>query len=290
MRSDRVGRHRRHQAALSLHQPVYHTGIVFAPGGMPAASLPAPRRVAAAGEQGARIPGCQRRVPADRPRALFDECGGFDEAYLQRLRGHRPVPAGAAARPEGRLLHQRLHLSLRPDLRGPDGRRRPERGALREQWADRVRIDRDEYLARDRRRWRAGANGAGVPVTRCADDCIYLADDLGQGSALTWVNVELALALQDRGVPVFINGSRRCRRPSTRRPAGAGAARCDGTAGRRRADQVVPLLAAASEPRARRRRQPGVLRHQLSVRPAGQRALGLLAAVRPRRTATTSCR
>ena len=53
----------------------------------------------------------------------------------------------------------------------------------------------------------------------CADDCIYLADDLGQGSALTWVNAELALALDERGVPVFVNGPRRCRRLCRRRDA-----------------------------------------------------------------------
>src|SRR5262249_14247400 len=44
-------------------------------------------------------------------------------------------------------------------------------------------------------------------IRSLASDCIYLADDLGQGSAQTWVNAELALALLKRGVPTFVNAA-----------------------------------------------------------------------------------
>ena len=49
---------------------IYHTGIVFAPDGMPAAPVSAPRCVAAACQQAARIPGGHRRLPADRASAV----------------------------------------------------------------------------------------------------------------------------------------------------------------------------------------------------------------------------
>ena len=66
---------------------IYHTGIVFAPGGKPEhlyphldASLP---KVNKQREYQAVTGACLLIE-----RALFDDCGGFDEEYLQRLRGH----------------------------------------------------------------------------------------------------------------------------------------------------------------------------------------------------------
>ena len=91
---------------------------------------------------------------------------------------------------------------------------------------------------------RERAVAAGVSRSDCLpDDCIYLADDLDQGSALTWINAELALALKERGVPVFVNGARPLsptlpRSELRRAPDAADAGRA---AGRRRADQVVAL-------------------------------------------------
>ena len=76
-----------------------------------------------------------------------------------------------------------------------------------ERWSKHVKADRDDYLIRDRADSDRPARPSGSRVRSLADDCIYLADDLGQGSALTWINAELALALKERGVPVFVNGS-----------------------------------------------------------------------------------
>jgi hypothetical protein len=66
-----------------------------------------------------------------------------------------------------------------------------------------IRIDRPDA---------SPATGGGkrrlaAPSRNVADDCIYLADPLDQGSALTWFNAELALALKEQGVPVFIQGA-----------------------------------------------------------------------------------
>src|SRR6202035_1861807 len=76
-------------------------------------------------------------------------------------------------------------------------------------WSALVRADRDDYLARDRADAERASRTSAPRIRRLAEDCIYLADDLGQGSALTWMNADLALALLERGVPVFINGAQR---------------------------------------------------------------------------------
>ena len=104
---------------------------------------------------------------------------------------------------------------------------------LLSRWRDVVRIDEDEYLLKDRRRGGPRTSApAHATLRSLADDCIYLADDLGQASAFTWVNVELATALAALGAPVFISGGERlgdcaARRAQTARPPGA----------RRRADR-----------------------------------------------------
>ena len=69
-----------------------------------------------------------------------------------------------------------------------------------DRWSKHVKADRDDYLIRDRADSEPPPRQNGARVRSLADDCIYLADDLGQGSALTWINAELALALKERGV------------------------------------------------------------------------------------------
>ena len=133
-------------------------------------------------------------------RRCFDDCGGFDEAYCQRLRGHRPVHGG---RQRGRKIVCCTSAFIYHYGQISEGRTADddaERGAVREQVVGpRSRVDRDDYLdPGPSRALPRPARASSSTVRTLADDCIYLADDLGQGSALTWVNAELALALRAR--------------------------------------------------------------------------------------------
>ena len=68
--------------------------------------------------------------------------------------------------------------------------------------------DRDDYLIRDRADSARASQQSVSGIRTLAEDCIYLADELDEGSALTWINAELALALQDRGAAGL--GQRQC--------------------------------------------------------------------------------
>ncbi len=116
-------------------------------------------------------------------RTLFDECGGFDEAYVNgyedvdlclevRERGRKVVCCTSAfiyhygQISEGRTADDDRNAAL---LRAASG---PGRSAS----------DRDEYLIRDRAASTGGRPAASrLPVETLADDCIYLADDLEPG-------------------------------------------------------------------------------------------------------------
>jgi GT2 family glycosyltransferase/glycosyltransferase involved in cell wall biosynthesis len=187
---------------------IYHTGIVFAPGGIPQhlyphldASLP---QVNKEREYQAVTGAC---LLIDR--SLFEECGGFDEAYVN---GYEDVDLCMAVGQRGRKIvcctgSYIYHYGQISEGRTADDDRNAALFARK--WSGRIREDRDDYLARDRADAARAPRTSASRIQRLAEDCIYLADDLGQGSALTWMNADLALALHDRGVPVFISGAQR---------------------------------------------------------------------------------
>ena len=184
---------------------IYHTGIVITPEGRPEhlyphldTSLPYVNKQR---EYQAVMGAC---LLIDR--SLFDECGGFDEAYRN---GYEDIDLCLSVRQRGRKIvcctaSYIYHYGQISEGRTADDD--ANAAVFRTKWAGRIKPDRDEYLIRDR----ADAGRAGQPaapsIRSLADDCIFLADDLNQGSALTWINAELALALKKKGVPVFISG------------------------------------------------------------------------------------
>ncbi len=183
---------------------IYHTGIVFTPEGRPEhlyphldASLPTVNKE----REYQAVTGACLLIE----RTLFNDCGGFDEEYVN---GYEDVDLCLAVRERGRKVvcctsSFIYHYGQISEGRTDDDDQNAARFARK--WAGRIRADRDEYLIRDGRH-RTTATGRGAPARRTlAPDCIYLADSLEQGSALTWINVELALALRGRDVPVFIN-------------------------------------------------------------------------------------
>jgi GT2 family glycosyltransferase/glycosyltransferase involved in cell wall biosynthesis len=187
---------------------IYHTGIVFAPGGIPQhlyphldASLP---HVNKEREYQAVNGAC---LLIDR--SLFEECGGFDEAYLN---GYEDVDLCMAVRQRGRKIVCCTRSYIYHYGQISEGRTADDdhnAALFAKKWSGRVRADRDDYLVRDRADAERAPRASASAIHRLAEDCIYLADDLRQGSALTWMNADLALALQERGVPVFINGAQR---------------------------------------------------------------------------------
>jgi GT2 family glycosyltransferase/glycosyltransferase involved in cell wall biosynthesis len=185
---------------------IYHTGIVFARSGAPEhlyphldASLPQVNHE----REYQAVNGACLLIG----RELFSDCGGFDEAYVN---GYEDVDLCMAARQRGRKVvcctsAYIYHYGQISEGRTADD---DDNAALfARKWKGALRADRDEYLLKDR--FEAGRAPSGrKPPRSLAHDCIYLADDLGQASALTWVNVELATALSEIGAPVFVNGHR----------------------------------------------------------------------------------
>ena len=186
---------------------VYHTGVVFAPGGVPQhlyphldASLPQVNQ----DREYQAVNGACLLIPRD----LFDDCGGFDEAYLN---GYEDTDLCMQVRQRGRKVvcctsAYIYHYAQISEGRTADDDQNAALFASR--WRDRVRIDQGDYYARDARLAAVASPPRAAAIRSLADDCIYLADDLGHASAFTWVNVELALALRERGAAVALNGSR----------------------------------------------------------------------------------
>ena len=228
---------------------IYHTGIVFAPGGKPEHLYPhldaSLTKVNKQREYQAVTGACLLIE-----RALFDDCGGFDEEYRN---GYEDIDLCMQVRQRRRKVvcctsAYIYHYGQISEGRTADDDKNA--ALFLERWSKHVKADRDDYLIRDVADGDRPARPGGSRVRSLADDCIYLADDLGQGSALTWINAELALALKERGVPVFVNGSATLSTTSGRRGASQAELVAHDRATRgRHADQVVALLAASPESR-----------------------------------------
>jgi GT2 family glycosyltransferase len=183
---------------------IYHTGVVFAPGGVPQhlyphldASLP---HVNLQREYQAVNGACLLMT-----RSLFDACNGFDEAYLN---GYEDTDLCLKVRQRGAKVVCCTTAFIYHYGQISEGRTADddENAALfARRWRDRIRVDRDEYLIKDRAGIPQPVAASPTPLRSLPDDCIYFADDLGQASAFTWVNAQLATALDELGVPVRVN-------------------------------------------------------------------------------------
>ncbi|HEY7057124.1 MAG TPA: glycosyltransferase [Vicinamibacterales bacterium] len=187
---------------------LYHTGVVFFPGGIPQHLYPhldASLSYVNKEREYQAVTGACLLIG----RALFQECGAFDEAYVN---GYEDTDLCMTVARRGRKIVCCTSAFIYHYGQISEGRTAADdRNAalFSRKWAGQIRVDRDDYLARDAAEIaRASAAPPAVPpVKRFPADGIYLADDLAHGSALTWVNAELALSLSDRGVPVRVNAS-----------------------------------------------------------------------------------
>jgi GT2 family glycosyltransferase/glycosyltransferase involved in cell wall biosynthesis len=186
---------------------IYHTGVVFAPGGIPQhlyphvdASLPHANKQ----RQYQAVTGSCLLIS----RALFEECGRFDEAYLN---GYEDTDLCLAAGRRGRKIVCCTGAYIYHYGQISEGRTADDAAnaaLFSKKWSDHLHVDQDEYLRADGLGRQRNPLPATSKVRSLANDCIYLADDLGQASAFTWVNVELAASLSKLGASVFLKGDR----------------------------------------------------------------------------------
>ena len=184
---------------------VYHTGVVFAQGGVPQhlyphldASLPQVNHE----REYQAVNGACLLIP----RSLFEECGGFDEAYVN---GYEDTDLCMRVRQRSRTVVCCTSGFIYHYGQISEGRTAADdnnAALFGRRWHNTVRVDRDEYLLKDRLADPRPSPPAPANVRSLGQDCIYLADDLGHASAFTWVNVELAMALSALGAPIFVNG------------------------------------------------------------------------------------
>jgi len=186
---------------------IYHTGIVFMPGGRPEhlyphldASLPQVNRQ----REYQAVTGACLLISA----ALFRDCGGFDEAYVN---GYEDIDLCMSVTRRRRTIVCCTSAFIYHYGQISEGRTAADdRNAalFAKKWEKEIRVDRDDYLARDAAdAARRSTRRVRSTPPRLPSDAVYLADDLAVGSALTWINAELALSLSERGVPVRIRGS-----------------------------------------------------------------------------------
>ncbi len=184
---------------------VYHTGVVFGPGGVPRhlyphldASLPCVNQE----REYQAVNGACLLIA----RALFEDCRGFDEAYVN---GYEDTDLCLRVRQRGRKVVCCTRGFIYHYGQISEGRTADDdanAALFLSRWRGIVRVDEDEYLLKDRIAAERTSAPAPAKIRSLAEDCLYLADDLGQASAFTWVNVELASALAAIGAPVLISG------------------------------------------------------------------------------------
>jgi GT2 family glycosyltransferase/glycosyltransferase involved in cell wall biosynthesis len=184
----------------------YHTGIVFGPDGLPQHLYPhldaSLERVNQTREYQAVTGAC---LLIDR--ALFAQCGGFDEGYVN---GYEDVDLCLRVRELGRKVMCCTEAYIYHYGQISEGRTSADdlnRAKFTARWSGRIKLDRDDYLLRDAFGNRPSTPSAATPH-RLPADAVYFADSLEQGSALTWMNAALADALNRLGVPVYVSGNR----------------------------------------------------------------------------------
>ena len=189
------------QQLFPYTRTIHHTGIVFTADGMPQHLYP---------HSSSSLPHVnkQREYQAVNgacllvPRTLFEDCGGFDEGYRN---GYEDVDLCLAVREKGRrvvcctsasIYHYGQITETRTADDGLNARR------FRDKWGERVRPDEARYFREDvatlpARAPRPAPSPAAAPL-------VYLADELGPGTAFTWANAQLAAALARRGERVAL--------------------------------------------------------------------------------------
>jgi GT2 family glycosyltransferase/glycosyltransferase involved in cell wall biosynthesis len=182
---------------------IHHTGIVFTADGMPQHLYP-------------HSPASLPHVNKERDyqavngacllisRTLFEECGGFDEGYRN---GYEDIDLCLTVRNKGRRVvcctsASIYHYGQITETRTVDDG--ANAGRFREKWGGRVRPDEHWYFRED-----VGTLPLSSPRRApVGEPLVYLADDLGPGSAFTWAGARLASALVRLGVGVALPAGR----------------------------------------------------------------------------------
>ena len=178
---------------------IHHTGLVFTADGMPQHLYP-------------HSPASLPHVNKERDyqavngacllvhRTLFEECGGFDEGYRN---GYEDVDLCLAVGEKGRRVvcctsASIYHYGQITETRTADDSQNARR--FREKWGGRVRPDEHRYFRED-----VATLPLRSPRTEpTSQPLVYLADDLGPGTAFAWANARLASALARLGVRVAL--------------------------------------------------------------------------------------
>lgn len=189
------------QQLFPYTRTIHHTGIVFTVDGMPQHLYP---------HSPASLPHVnkQREYQAVNgacllvPRALFGECGGFDEGYCN---GYEDVDLCLTLREKGRRVvcctsASIYHYGQITETRTVDDGHNARR--FREKWAGRVRPDEARYFREDAKTLPAPARRSTCPPA--PETNVHLADDLGPGTAFAWSNAQLAAALVRLGQRVSV--------------------------------------------------------------------------------------
>ena len=228
-------------------------------------------------------------MSVDRPRAVRG-VRRIRRGISQRLRRRRSVHAGTSERTHDRLLHERVHLPLRPDLGGAHGRRRPQRGALCEQ-VGRVREARSRRLPASGPCRRPGASRKAD-----GDTPSFQGLHLSRGRPRRWQRAHLDQrrarpgASRQTGSGVRQRSSAAVSHAVRIGCASACATDSDGAALRRRPGQVVALPAASSGPGPRGHASTWSSSSSTTCSVAPAQSRGTSGCNVFRRTVTRSCR